>query len=204
MKRRIIYLTVFILLLCSKVNAQTKVVGECTIQYSIYQPLLSDTTVIGMKSVMVKGNQCKTVLTTPQLTQTLLFNVQESKATIIKEIGTARFLQEIVYPPANTPTLLSMKEVHTDTTVILLGYPCKQIQLKWSDGTIYELLYTNEISPTVSAFELAFKEVPGLVLSSTVIPESGNQIQYLATKLDLSPISLSQFNVNTSLYQIID
>ena len=194
----------FILLLCTTVIAQTKVVGECTIQYSISQPLVSDTALIGMKLVMVKGNQCKTILTTPQLTQTLLFNVQETKAIIIKEIGTARFLQEIVYPPANTPTLLSMKEVPTDTAVVLLGYPCKQIQLKWSDGTIYELLYTNEITPTVSAFELAFKEVPGLVLSYTVIPENGSQIQYLATKLDLSPISLSQFNVNTSLYQIID
>jgi len=194
---------VFVLLLCVKVNAQTKVVGECTLQYAVFQHLLTDTTWIGQKSVMVKGNQCKTVLTTPQLAQTLLFNAQESKATIIKEIGTARFLQVILYPPVNTPTLLSMKEIPADTAKIL-GYTCKQIELKWSDGTKYQLLYTSEITPTVSAFELAFREVPGLVLSYTVIPENGLPIQYLATKIDLDPISLSQFNVNTSLYQIID
>jgi hypothetical protein len=184
-------------------SAQTKVVGECTIQYAIFQQQGIDTVAIGQKLVMVKGTQCKTILTTPQLVQTLIFNAQTAKATITKEIGETRFLQEIPYPPLNSPTLLSMKETVLDS-VFVQGYTCKRVELKWSDGSMYELLYTSEIIPTVSAFELAFKEVPGLVLSYTITTENGVAVKYLATKVDLSPISLSQFNVNTNLYQIID
>ena len=69
---------------------------------------------------------------------------------------------------------------------------------------MYEIQYTNEIISSVNAFELAFKDIPGLVLAYTILPEKGNAIQYQATKIDLSPISLSQFNVNKQLYQTID
>jgi hypothetical protein len=203
MNRSSICLIVCVILLCIQANAQTKVVGECTIQYAIFQQQGIDTLPIGQKLVMVKGTQCKTILTTPQLIQTLIFNAQSTKATITKEIGETRFLQEINYPPLNTPTLLSMKETTIDS-VFIQGYACKRVELKWSDGSKYEIFYTSDIIPTVSAFELAFKEVPGLVLSYTITTENGVAVKYLATKVDLSPISLSQFNVNTSLFQIID
>jgi len=56
----------------------------------------------------------------------------------------------------------------------------------------------------VNAFELAFKEVPGLVLSYTILPVSGASVKYQAVNIDLSPIPLSQFNVNRERYQSID
>lgn len=204
MKRRINLLIVCIFLSFTNANAQAKVVGECAIQFSIFQIQLQDTIAIGAKSVLVKGNQCKTVLTSPHFTQALHFNIQESKAIITKEIGSAKFLQEINYPPSNIPTLLSMREIPSDTSIVILGYPCKRIELKWSDGTKYDLYYTNEIVPTVNTFEYAFKEVPGLVLAYTISSDQGVSILYLATQLDLSPLSLSQFNINTSLYQVLD
>ena len=204
MTRRINLLIVCILLSFINANAQTKVVGECALQFSVFQLQLQDTIPIGSKSVLVKGNQCKTVLTTPHFTQGILFNIQETKAIITKEIGAAHFLQEISYPPINVPTLLSMKQIASDTGVIILGYPCKRIELKWSDGATYDLYYTSEIIPTVNAFEYAFKEVPGLVLAYTISSEQGVVVQYYATKLDLSPLSLSEFNINTSLYQVLE
>ena len=204
MKRRINILIVCISLSFINANAQAKVVGECAIQFSIFQTKLQDTVFIGSKSVLVKGNQCKTVLTSPHFTQGLHFNIQESKAIITKEIGAAKFLQEINYPPANMPTLLSMKEIAADSAIVILGYTCKRMELRWSDGAKYDLYYTNEIIPTVNTFEYAFKEVPGLVLAYTIISEQGVAIQYLATQLDLSPLSLSQFNINTNLYQVLD
>ncbi len=192
----------FILLPFCALKAQTKVIGECTLQYVIKQ-LNSDDT-IGYKLVYVKGDQCKTTLQTSHLTQTLLFNVQQSTATITKDIGTSHFLQSVVYPPLSQPNLISMKEIASDTLVQILGYNCKSVELKWSDGVVYQIVYTTDIATTVNTFELAFKEVAGLVLSYTIIPVSGQAIQYRATKIDLSPISLSQFNINKDLYQIID
>jgi hypothetical protein len=183
-------------------KAQSKVIGECSIQFVITQVASLDT--IGTKWVYVKGDACKTVLTTPQLIQTLWANTQQTTATITKEIGSSHFLQEIIYPPINSPNLLSMKELVADSVVKILGYTCKGVELKWSDGITYQIWYTPEIATTVNAFELAFKEVSGLVLLYTIIPSSGNSIQYQATKIDFSPIPLSQYNINRDQYQRID
>ena len=177
-------------------------IGECVLQYTITQNAHLDT--IGEKWVYVKGNQCKTILQTQQLVQTLLFNTESSTAIITKDIGASHFLQEIVYPPLATPNLLSMKEIIADSTMKILGYICKGVELKWSDSVVYQIWFTSEINTTVSAFELAFKDVAGLVLSYTIIPSTGASIEYVATKIDFSPISLSQFNINKDQYQIID
>jgi hypothetical protein len=193
---------VFILSPFLVLKAQTKMIGECTLQYSITQTTTLDT--IGVKWVYVKGDFCKTILVTPQLVQTLLFNVQQSTAIITKDIGSSHFLQEVVYPPVTMPNLLSMKEIFSDSSTKILGYGCKGVEQKWSDGVVYQIWYTPEITTTVNAFELAFKEVPGLVLSYTIVPVNGASIKYNAEKINLSPIPLSQFNVNRERYQSID
>jgi len=185
-------------------HAQIKVVGECALQFNILEQKDNQWAPIGTKNVLVKGSQCKTILVTPQMVQSLIFNTQSDKAIILKDIGQSHFLQEITYPPSNTSTMLSMKEAVLDTAISILGYPCKKALLKWSDETVYEIQYTNEIMASVNAFEMAFKDIPGLVLAYTIIPIKGNAIQYIATKIDLSPIALSQFNINKELYQTID
>ena len=195
-------LLAFLLYSLNTIQAQTKIVGECTLDFSITNALNNDT--IGTKAVFVKGDQCKTILQTAHLNQSLYFNIQQTTATITKDIGSSHFLQVINYPPQNQPNLISMKETMPDSTMKILGYNCKNVELKWSDGIVYQVWYTTEIAATVNTYELAFKEISGLVLAYIIIPVSGNSIQYKANKIDLSPISLSQFNINTTLYQSID
>ena len=67
-----------------------------------------------------------------------------------------------------------------------------------------EVAYTTVIQPTVSVYEQAFKEIPGLVLAYQLNTKSGNQILYKATKVDLSPITLNVFEVNKEEYQQIN
>jgi hypothetical protein len=203
MKCKITPLILSIFFTIASAHAQVKVVGECALQFEILEKQSSQWVPIGTKNVLVKGSQCKTIFSTPQLVQALIFNTQFETATILKDIGQSHFLQEIKYPPANLPTMLSMKE-SADSAISILGYLCKKVQLTWSDGLVYEIQYTNEMMTTVNAFEAAFKDIPGLVLAYTIIPQKGNSIQYHATSIDLSPISLNQFNVNKDQYQIID
>jgi GLPGLI family protein len=201
-QRSPLLLIAFLLSSLNTIQAQTKIVGECSLEFSIINSVNNDT--IGSKAVFVKGDQCKTILQTAQLNQSLYFNIQQPTATITKDIGTSHFLQVVNYPPQNQPNLISMKETKTDSTMKIVGYNCKNIELKWSDGVVYQVWYTPEIAATVNTYELAFKEIPGLVLAYTIVPVTGNPIQYKANKIDLSPISLSQFNINTTLYQRID
>jgi hypothetical protein len=180
-------------------------VGECALQFQITELKSNGITApIGIKEVWVKGNQCKTRLTTTQLVQTFLFNTQLNKATITKDIGQSHFLQTIGYPPVSKNSIVAQEEIATDSTMNILGYRCKAMQLKWSDGSIYDILYTDALNLTVNQFELGFQNIPGLVLSYTITSAKGMRIKYEATQLDFSAVSLSLFSINSELYQAID
>jgi hypothetical protein len=186
-----------------QLQAQTKVVGECAITYDIHQiSLKGDTSLVGQKQIFIKGNSCKTILKTPAFTQTLIFNTQQDTAIILKEIGMNKFLQYILYASMQPVNLVASKKNANTST--LLDYPCETITLSWADGNSMEVTYTNLFIPTVTVYEQAFKEIPGLVMRYQLTTKEGNKILYNANKVDLSPITLNVFEVNKSNYQQIN
>ncbi len=193
----------FLNCLVLQLQAQTKIVGECAITYDIHQiSKTGDTSWLGQKQIFIKGNSCKTILKTPQLTQTLIFNTQQDTAIILKEIGLNKMLQCILYTSMNPVNLVSAKKNSFISTI--LNYPCASITLTWADGNTMEVVYTTDILPTVTVYEQAFKEIPGLVLNYQLTTKEGNRILYSATKVDLSPITLNVFEVNKNNYQQIN
>lgn len=203
MKYKITPIIVYLLIAFTS-NAQTKVVGECSVQFDIEQLQNQQWQKLGQKAVFVKGSQCKTTLVTPRLHQTLVFSTLQDSAVLLKEIGDSKFLQHIIFPPKTSPTLVTMKKLPTDSSVMVAGYLCNAMQLVLSDQTVYDVLYTPSIIPTIPYFEIAFKDIPGLVLSYSITTNKGVPIKYTATQVDLSPITLNQFEVNSNEYQIID
>ncbi len=193
----------FLSCLVLQLQAQTKIVGECAITYDIHQiSKTGDTILLGQKQIFIKGNSCKTILKTPQLTQTLIFNTQQDTAIILKEIGLNKMLHYILYTSINPVNLVSAKKNSFISTI--LNYPCASITLTWEDGNTMEVVYTTDILPTVTVYEQAFKEIPGLVLNYQLTTKEGNRILYSATKVDLSPITLNVFEVNKNNYQQIN
>ena len=186
-----------------QLQAQTKVVGECAITYDIRQiSIKGDTSSVGQKQIFIKGNSCKTILKTPAFTQTLIFNTQQDTAIILKEIGLNKFLQYILYASMQPVNLVASKKNGITSTI--LDYPCETITLSWADGNSMEVTYTTLIVPTVTVYEQAFKEIPGLVLRYELTTKEGNRILYTASKVDLSPITLNVFEVNKFNYQQIN
>ena len=186
-----------------QLQAQTKVVGECAITYDIHQiSMKGDTSLVGQKQIFIKGNSCKTILKPPAFTQTLIFNTQQDTAIILKEIGLNKILQYISYASMQPVNLVASKK--NGTTNTLLDYPCETITLSWADGNSMEVTYTTMIVPTVTVYEQAFKEIPGLVMRYQLTTKEGNKILYNANKIDLSPITLNVFEVNKSNYQQIN
>ena len=115
-----------------------------------------------------------------------------------------QFFQKINFPQKNLPVLVTMKKMNTDSVIQIAGYTCNAIQLVFSDETVYDVLYTNAIIPTIPYFEMAFKDIPGLVLSYSITTKKGVSVRYKATMVDLSPITLNQFEFNINDYQIIE
>jgi hypothetical protein len=193
----------FLSCLVLQLQAQTKIVGECAITYDIHQiSKTGDTILLGQKQIFIKGNSCKTILKTPQLTQTLIFNTQQDTAIILKEIGLNKMLQYILYSSINPVNLVAAKKNGLINSI--LNYPCASITLTWADGNTMEVVYTTDILPTVTVYEQAFKEIPGLVLNYQLTTKEGNRILYSAIKVDLSPITLNVFEVNKNNYQQIN
>jgi hypothetical protein len=203
MKYKITPIIVYLLVAFSA-SAQTKVVGECSIQFDIDQLQNQDWQKLGQKIIQVKGNQCKTTLITPKLVQSLVFSSQEDSAYILKEIGDSKFLQRVPFPPKSLPSLVNMKKMTSDSVINIAGYTCNGLQLTFSDESVYDIFYTPLIVPTISYFEMAFKDIPGLVLSYSIITKKGVTIRYKATQVDLSPITLNQFEINRNDYQILE
>jgi hypothetical protein len=186
-----------------QLHAQTKIVGECAISYDIFQISSNgDTSLVGQKQVFIKGNSCKTILKTPQLTQTLIFNTQQDTAIILKEIGLNHFLQYIQNTSIIPANLVSSKKNGLISSI--LNYPCESITLSWANETSMEVTFTTVIMPTVTVYEQAFKEIPGMVLSYQLTTKAGDKILYSATQVDLSPITLNVFEVNKENYQQIN
>jgi hypothetical protein len=86
----------------------------------------------------------------------------------------------------------------------VLDYPCVSITLSWADGSAMQVWYTTSILPTVTVYEQAFKEIPGLVLAYQLFTKEGSQILYRANKVDLSPITLNVFEINKAQFQLIN
>ena len=197
------FIVCFLSCLVLQLQAQTKVVGECAITYEIHQiSKTGDISLLGQKYIFIKGNSCKTVLKTPQLTQTLIFNTQQDTAIILKEIGLNKLLQYILYTSISPVNLVAAKKNGLINSI--LNYPCASITLTWADGNTMDVVYTTDILPTVTVYEQAFKEIPGLVLNYQLTTKEGNRILYTATKVDLSPITLNVFEVNKNNYQQIN
>jgi predicted transcriptional regulator len=95
MKYKITPIIVYLLVAFAS-NAQTKVVGECSVHFVIEQLQNQSWQTLGQKIVQVKGNQCKTTLVTPKLQQSIIFSSQEDSAIVLKEIGESKFFQKIV------------------------------------------------------------------------------------------------------------
>jgi hypothetical protein len=203
MKYKITPIIVYLLIAFAS-NAQTKVVGECSVQFVIEQLQNQSWQPLGQKIVQVKGNQCKTTLVTPKLQQSIIFSSQEDSAIVLKEIGESKFFQKIVFPQKNLPVLVTMKKMNTDSVYNIAGYSCNALQLVFSDETVYDVLYTTAITPTIPYFEMAFKDIPGLVLYYSITTKKGVSVRYNASNVDLSPITLNQFEFNKNEYQIID
>jgi hypothetical protein len=113
-----------------------------------------------------------------------------------------KFLQYILYASMQPVNLVASKKNANTST--LLDYPCETITLSWADGNSMDVTYTNLIIPTVTVYEQAFKEIPGLVMRYQLTSKEGNKILYNANKIDLSPITLKVFEVNKSNYQQIN
>jgi len=192
--------------------AQQRVVAECTVTYqiSLEEPNLNkDVEKVlqqSSKTVYIKGNDSRVDLNSPSLLQSIIYDKSNGSAVILREFGNNKFLTRM----SSTEWRLANKQydgmtIHfVSESKTILGYECKKAVLNLKDSSIYNIYYATAIAPSVREFEFQFKDVPGFVLEFDVKEQSTSIVRYKATKINLSPVQASKYDIPTSGYRLLN
>ena len=193
MVRSILYAVMIVAVPVFNIKAQQRIVAECTITYNLsadsgmnskdYVQSLKESS----KTVYIKGNNCRIDLLSPAFLQ----------STFMTKIDKSGWIKENSRYEGLTINL-------TEERKIILGYECRKATIVLKDNSIFNLYFAVSIAPSVKEFEYQFKDIPGLVLEYEVKDNNGNTIRYTATKVNLSPVPASRFEIQTTGYRLLD
>ena len=194
------------------INAQQRMVAECTVTYSITADASTNDkeTVESLKgsfkTVYIKANQSRVDLSSPAFSQSLFYDKNTGSATIIREIGNNKFMSKLDNAKwkAENKKFDGLVVTNSIETKTILGYECKKAVLQLKDGNSFTIYYATNILPSVKEFEYQFKDVPGFVLEYEAQELGGKKIKYMATKINLNPVLASKFEIPTSGYRMLN
>ncbi len=198
-----------LVLAASWLGTQQRILAECTVTYKISgdsasgkdaQQSLHATT----KTVYIKGNNSRTDLVSPSFSQSVIFDRNAGSAVILRTFGNNKFMTRL-----DTLHWIEKNKKYENITLtpgsetkMIAGYDCRKMILQLKDTTRLIVYYATAIVPSVKEFEYQFKDVPGFVLEYEV-EEHGKKITYTATRVNISPVSASIFNIPTSGYRLL-
>jgi GLPGLI family protein len=205
MKKIIVFfgLLLFIFL---QLQAQQRTVAECTVTYAISSDSsINSTTSKTVKTVYIKGSDCRTDINSSSFSQTIFFDKNSGNAVVLREFGNNKImtkLNKLQWLEKNKKFEGAVVNLIGDTKNIL-GYECKKATIETRDGSIVTVFYATAITPSVKEFEYQFKDVPGFVLEYET-EEAGKNMRYIATKINLSPVQSSKFDVPSTGYRMLN
>jgi GLPGLI family protein len=194
-----------LLIVFVQINAQQRTVAECVVNYAVVTDSnadMSHTT----KIVYIKGNDCRTDIISPSFTQTIFYDKTTGNAVVLREFGNNKVMTKL----SKTQWIEKNKKFDgAAITVVgdtknILGYECKKAIIQTSDGNSITVYYATAISPSVKEFEYQFKDIPGFVLEYEEVREGNKRIKYVATKINLSPVQISKFDVPSAGYRLLN
>jgi len=195
----------------TQVHAQ-RVIADCSVSYTISAEEgsadkdVTESLKVSTKNVYIKGNDSRTDLVSPTFTQSLIYNKSTGSAVILREFGNNRFMTKLDNArwKEENKKYDGMTVILSAETKTILGYECKKALMQLKDGTVFTLYYATAIIPSVKEFEYQFKDIPGFVLEFESQEAEGKKIRYTASKINLSPVPASRFDIPVSGYRILN
>jgi GLPGLI family protein len=192
--------------------SQARVVADCTVTYAISTDETSNKDVneslkASTKTVYIRGNESRSDLVSPSFTQSLLYSKTTGSAVILREFGNNKFMTKLdakTWATENKKYDGMTVSLATGETKTILGYECKKAVIQLKDGSAFTLFYATAIVPSVKEFEYQFKDIPGFVMEFESQEAESKKIRYTATKINLSPVQASRFDIPTSGYRLLN
>jgi GLPGLI family protein len=195
------------LAVCAVGQAQDqKVIGDCTVTFSISNNDATAKSAAATKTIYVKGKVNRVDFASADYLQSVIYNYTTGDAVILQQVGGNKYMTKLnadKWKDKNAPYLNANLTFGNDTKTIL-GYVCKQGTATFANGETWTFYYATTIIPSVAENPFQFKNIPGFVLEYQIAGKDNKSITFTATKLDLSPVPESKFDIPTSGYLVRD
>jgi hypothetical protein len=183
---------------------QPKIISDCTITFSITSSA-NEKSDVGTKIIYIKGKDIRSDFISSKFIQSIFFNANTGKATILKTVGKSKYIS---YYDAEQWKALNaeyngVKISLTGNIKKILDYDCKEAMLTTSAGKSYTVYYVPSLIPSVTENIFQFKDVPGLVLEYESTIKETQKITYTAMKIDFNPVPLAQFELPKEEYRVL-
>src|SRR6516225_2623821 len=130
---------------------QPKIISDCTIYFSITSSA-NDKSDIGTKVIYIKGKDIRTDFISSKFSQSIFFNANTGKATILKTVGKSKYIS--YYDAEQWKTLNAeyngIKISITGNAKKILDYDCKEAILTTPGGKSYTVYYVASLMPSVT------------------------------------------------------
>lgn len=183
---------------------QPKIIADCTITFSITNSA-NEKTDVGTKIIYIKGKDIRSDFISSKFMQSIFFNANTGKATILKTVGKSKYISyyDAEQWKALNAEYIDVKISFTGNTKKILDYDCKEAILNTSNGKSYTVYYVPSLIPSVTENMFQFKDVPGLVLEYESTINKSQKITYTAIKIDFNPVPLAQFELPKEEYRVL-
>lgn len=200
-------LTLFCFSIIFNLFSQQKVIGDCTITYSVSNVDNSKKNNFegAVKKVYIRARQIRIDLISNTFNQTIFYNDNTGEATVLKSIGESKYIS--AYNNADwrqhNAVYNGKKVSFTNNTKKILGYICKEALIQLTNGSRYTVYYVPDLMPMVTENTFEFKNIPGLILEYQTNTHD-EKIQYTASSINFDPVPAFTFNVPASGYKILN
>jgi GLPGLI family protein len=204
-------LILFILISVQVIAQSPKIVSECTVVYELSveeakDPELKRSMNGATKTLYIKGTKVRSDLTSSNYTQTTFTDSKTDSTVVLRELGKAKYMSYLSQQKKAEQNKKFDGVVFNKTgeTKTILGYECIKVVAKLRDGSTNNVYYAASITPSNNEYEYQFKDIPGFVLEYETESEDGKmKIKYTATKITLTPVPASKFDLPKSGYRIL-
>ena len=206
MKKPLLSLLLFFAIYNSFAQPQ-KVIADCTITYSVKN--LTDVTGNNLqnavKIVYISGKQIRVDLSSSTFNQTIFYNDNTGKATVLKSIGESKYISTYTASDWQKENVVynGIKILFTNNTKKILNYTCKEALLKLKTGNTYTVYYVPELLPSITENSFQFKNIPGLILQYETDVHN-QKIQYTAINISFDPVPSFRFEIPTTGYKVLN
>ena len=189
-----------------KVLSEVSVVYDVSVDNANTDDNIAKAMAGAVKMLYIKGSKVRTDLITPAFKQIFIYDSKTDSTVVLRELGNTKYLSYIDARKRadRNKKYIGMSFMNTNETKTILGYECKKVIAKLSDGSQYNIFYAISIIPSNKEFEFQFKDLPGFALEYEALSEDGKtKVKYSASKITLTPVAVALFDIPKSGYRVL-